>query len=582
MATNAASNGVTAVGDSSERSAEERIMVERVIGVLNNDEGLNDGAAHTGPAKQAYIRTATICGVDARLVTVEISVGRGMPGTFIVGMPDTAVQEAKLRVRTALRAAGFDVPLRVVVNLAPSSLRKNGSGFDLPIALGILVATGQIPCSAVEDRLCVGELSLDGSVRPVSGFLAYEKLAVANGLGLLTAPVERGVYSDKPEAGRGRGHDHVCLRHLSDIATGNLSGPYPRSMSKDTHELDFSEIAGNDAAKRALQISAAGQHAIMMIGPPGSGKSMMAARLPTILPLLSNEKRLESALIHSVAGLPFEDILKGRQPFRAPHHSASPAGLLGGGSPPAPGEVSLAHNGVLFLDEMPEFGSSVLQMLRQPIETGTVSLARAKVTTVFPARFLLVAAANPCPCGYFGDAEHTCKCTQARIEQYQNRIGGPLMDRFDLVVHVWRSPPSEVLATGSGTSSKKLRDEVCGALEFRAARKARGARRGAHDGGPGAARFEALGHTSKNTSMLAVNAEEFMGRGELLLSECGLGTAEHAFLEEAATKYKLSGRGIMRALSVARTIADLEAKARVSSDHLLEAIGFRTDGGEDI
>ncbi|MDR2492619.1 MAG: YifB family Mg chelatase-like AAA ATPase [Coriobacteriales bacterium] len=519
------------------------------------------------------VQTATIQGVEAVPVTVEVSIGQGLPGISIVGMPDIAVQEARLRVRLALLAAGYKVPnVHAVVNLAPSSLRKSGSGFDLPIALGFLVATGQIAPVLVEGRLCVGELSLDGSVRAVKGLLAFEKLAHDSGLVLLTGLVERGVYSVEQQR-------HACLTSLEDLHDGHFTTPKDRTDKEVTADRDFCEIDGNDLAKRALQIAAAGSHGILLIGPPGSGKSMMAARLPTILPQLSEGERIESAMIHSVAGLPFDALLAGYQPFRAPHHSASRAGILGGGSPPQPGEVSLAHNGVLFLDEMPEFGSVVLQMLRQPIETGTVSLARARGTTVFPARFLLIGAANPCPCGYYGDSQRACRCTPAQIVNYQSRIGGPLMDRFDLVVKVWRSDPSQVLRTGHGTSSASLLDGVLNARAFKALREQKGL------AATGMCQEGAAAPTPGVTRECAVAPEWLSspasGKGMRLIASCGLGGSEQGFLEDAARHYHLSGRGIMRALAVARTIADIEQQEKVSVEHLLEAVTFRADTEEE-
>ena len=535
------------------------------------------------------IHTATISGVEALPVTVEVSIGSGLPGISIVGMPDIAVQEARLRVRLALIASGFEVPQRhMVVNLAPSSLKKTGSGFDLPIALGILVATGQLAPEVIGERVCVGELSLNGSVRAVKGLLAYEKHAHDSGRGLLTAPVERGVYDASQQ-------EHLCLDSLASLHTADFSQPCEHAAKPAAMDIDFCEIDGNDVAKRALQIAAAGLHGILLVGPPGSGKSMMASRIPTILPPLGENERIESAMIHSVAGLPFDSILAGHQPFRSPHHSASQAGLMGGGSPASPGEVSLAHNGVLFLDEMPEFGNAVLQMLRQPIESGIVSLARARGTMVFPARFLLVGAANPCPCGYYGDAQRSCRCTPGQITAYQARIGGPLMDRFDLIVNVWRSDPTQVLRTGRGTSSATLREGVLRARAFRAQREKHLEQRAPYAlealtscftdeetnaKGLPLPRIEDEEISAKRTSLPRIAAEELSGKGARLIASCGLGSRELGYLEDMARHYHLSGRGIMRALAVARTIADIEEKEIVSTEHLLEAVMFRGDAEE--
>ncbi|MDR2106548.1 MAG: YifB family Mg chelatase-like AAA ATPase [Coriobacteriales bacterium] len=510
--------------------------------------------------KVGFVTTATIQGVEAVPVTVEVSVGSGLPGIHIVGMPDTAIQEAKQRVRQALKAAHFEMRNRfVVVNLAPGSVRKVGSGFDLPIALGFLIATEQINPELVRNRLCVGELSLDGSVKPVLGQLAYEQIAQAQGWGLMTGPTVAGVFTQQ-------GQEHVCLEHISNLRDGCFAAPEAAPPLDRAAPADYSDVAGNDLAKRALQIAAAGSHGILMTGPPGSGKSMLASRLPSILPPLLEDERVESALIHSVAGLPFERILQGERPFRAPHHGASRAGLIGGGNPTRAGEVSLAHNGVLFLDELPEFGTSVLQLLRQPMEQEFVTLARASGTVVFPARFMLVAASNPCPCGFYGDPKRSCTCTAPQISRYQGRVGGPLMDRIGIIVDVWRSDAAHVLNTGRGTTSAQLREGVMRARAFAVWRHARDEAQGFKDVPAG------VGAT------MAVTAAT--GSGAALLASCRLGTKERASLEMMAERYQLSGRGIMGTLAVARTIADMEESERVTGDHLMEALGFRKNDRE--
>jgi magnesium chelatase family protein len=511
-----------------------------------------------------FVTTATIHGVEAVLVTVEVSVGSGLPGIHIVGMPDTAIQEAKQRVRQALKAACFEMRNRfVVVNLAPSSVKKVGSGFDLPIALAFLIATGQINPDVVKGRLCVGELSLDGSVRAVFGQLAFEHLARAQGWGLMTGPTVAGVFERQ-------GQEHVCLEHLSDLRKARFVEPSPLRMKESDTGTDYSDVAGNDLAKRALQIAAAGSHALLMVGPPGSGKSMLASRLPSILPPLSEDERIESALIHSVAGLPFERVLQGERPFRAPHHGASRAGLIGGGNPTRAGEVSLAHNGVLFLDELPEFGSSVLQLLRQPMEQNIVTLARASGTVVFPARFMLVAASNPCPCGYFGDPKRSCTCTAPQINHYRGRVGGPLMDRIGITVDVWRSDAANVLNTGKGTTSAQLKEGVMSARAFAAWRRVRDEEQGLS--------LEPL--SVEDEAPTALQSGSSSVPPAALLASCRLGTKERASLEMMADRYQLSGRGIMCALGVARTIADMVECEKVNSDHLLEAVSFRKNDCE--
>lgn len=486
------------------------------------------------------VRSCTIVGVEAVPVAVEVVLSQGIPGVSIVGMPDAAVQESRERMKAALRACGFQMPAnKVVVNLAPASLRKTGSGFDLPIALGLLAASGQIDPSPTEGALVVGELSLDGEVRGVRGTLALEVLARDAGLRLICAASSSDVLAiDGVE---------ICgIERLGDLRSGMFSPLHPARARRSDAVPDYSEVGGHEQAKRALQLAAAGNHGVLMVGPPGSGKTMLASRLPSILPPLSQDEVLDTARIWSVAGQDIASVVSGRRPFRAPHHSVSIPGLVGGGTPVRPGEISLAHNGVLFLDEFAEYSAHTLQAIRQPMEEGSVRIVRAEGSVTFPARFMLVAAMNPCPCGYLGDPEVPCRCSVDQISRYQGRIGGPLLDRIDIQLDVWRSDFDKVVHAGKGQSSADLLQGVLCARAFAAWRREK--------------------------SQAQSNEKDALQRFQV--------TAEAAaFLRTVAKAVHMSGRGIMRTLGISRTIADMAESEQVGQEQVAEALSFRLREG---